>query len=80
MTSLANANATRAAATPPAMRNFIGVGALLVAGIGVPVMLTLASKEKLTTADQWVLRFAALGTAAIVAPIGYGYLYGLQKR
>jgi hypothetical protein len=63
-----------------ASTTFFGIGSLIVAGIGVPMLLTMASKDRLTTADQWVIRGAALATAAIVAPLGYMYLAGLQKN
>lgn len=84
MVSLGNdiqeTSAAPARQSSPTAMHFFGVGSLIVAGIGVPMMLTVASKDRLDTADQWVLRGAALATAAIVAPIGYMYLSGVRRN
>ena len=60
--------------------HFYGAGSVILAGVGIPALLYLSSKPKLTDADKWVLRGVALSAAVVIAPLGYMYLQGLSKQ
>jgi hypothetical protein len=60
--------------------HFYGVGSVVLAGIGVPALLTLANKGDLDSADRWILRGVAYATTIVVLPLGAMYLIGLAKQ
>ncbi len=72
------------AATPapdvPAIAHVFGISAMFVAGFGVPALWLISSDDKIDTADKWVMRTVAAGTAVISAPLAAHYLDRLRGK
>lgn len=58
----------------PPVAHVYGIGALLVAGFGVPAIWLISGADHLDKGDRWVLRGVATATALIAAPLAAFYL------